>query len=563
MRTLPRLALAVVLCHLLPTLPGQAPTGSSPTDQQPTASPSGEQPTQDPQQLPPPPVQQGKPLDEVTTTALQRLAAGLIDTREKLQQAATSGDQGALQRLREEEKQQRMRFAQLASGLDVQQFLEPTTRHFDAQKEILELAEPLVQALKDATAGPREKSNLKGNIEQLEKRRATALAAKNRIEATRDALPVGSPARAEADRELREQWEPLLRTLGTDLLVANGNLNNLLDSEKPFWTTVTEGVRDFVKSSGLSIVLSVLAFVVVFSGLRWLGRKVVRDRRRSDFHTRFAGLIARGLALLLAIAATVAVPYARNDWFLLAVFLVFLIGAGWVIVKTAPQYIAEFRLMLNIGPVREGERLLINGLPYRVDSLRFHSRLSNPALDGGLLRVPIRDLLDQRSRPVAADEPWFPCKKDDIVALSDGVVGRVVMQTPETVIVAERRDAPRHYQTSTFLGLEPRVLSGGFEVVVKFGVDYKHQAIVLTEVPQRFEAALKNGLDAAQVRHIVVEFAAANDSSLDIHVVVGFVGEVAARCPALRRRVQALLVEACNQHGYSIPFPQLTVHRAN
>jgi len=575
MRSLPRLAFAFVLPFLVgaAALRGQQPQPeqpapaaaqggeTGPATQQPQVQPSELPSEQEP--LPPPPVEQGKPLDEVTATALERLATDLANTREQLRQAAERGDEQAIQQLRDDEEQQRMQFARLASGLDVQQFLQPSKRKFDAQKEVLELLEPLVQALKDATAGPREKSNLIGYIEQLEKRRATAVAARQRIDATRDALPAGSPARAEAEREVREHWEPLLRQLGTDLLVARSNLNRLTEAEKPFWTTVADGLRGFVKSSGLSIVLSVLAFLTVFSGLRWLGRLVVRDRRRADFHSRLAGLIARGLALLLAIAATVAVPYVRNDWFLLAVFLVFLIGAGWVIVKTAPQYLAEFRLMLNIGAVREGERLILNGLPYRVDALRFHTRLSNPALDGGLLRVPIRDLLSLRSRPNADDEPWFPCQKGDVVALDDGVIGRVTLQTPEVVVVAERRDAPRNYPTQSFLGLKPRNLSGGFEVVLKFGVDYRHLPIVLSEVPQRFEAALKNGLDADIVRHLVVEFAGANDSSLDIHVVVGFVGEAAPRCPALRRRVQTLLVEACNEHGYTIPFPQLTVHRAD
>ena len=215
--------------------------------------------------------------------------------------------------------------------------------------------------------------------------------------------------------------------------------------------------------------------------------------------------------------------------------------------------------------MREGERLLVDGLPYRVDALRFYSRLVNPDLSGGLLRVPIKDLIGQRSRPLGHDEPWFPCQEGEVVALADGVIGQVQLQTPEVVVVAERHDAPRSYPTLAFLEQNPRNLSDGFEIVVSFGIDYQHQPDIATRVPAALRDAIATGLfdliDEQELRDVRVELASAGDSSLNFAVLCELEGSAAIHYHELHRRVNILLVTACTQHDLGIPFPQLTLHR--
>ena len=58
----------------------------------------------------------------------------------------------------------------------------------------------------------------------------------------------------------------------------------------------------------------------------------------------------RVVAVMAAVAATLAVLYARGDWLLLPIGVIFLVGAGWVIVKAAPVFFEQIRLILNVGP---------------------------------------------------------------------------------------------------------------------------------------------------------------------------------------------------------------------
>ena len=510
--------------------------------------------------------QRQQPLDATTAAALQRLAITMADKRAGLERALASSDEALARRLKGELDNLRFQFAGLAAHLDVKEFEQPSQRKFDLQGELEELLRPLLRALKDATAGPRQVADLQARREFVEEQLAIARAAAQAVQQTRDALPSDSAAHVEAQREFDDHWRPLLDDLGRELLVINATLRRLEEAQQPLVDSVTDSVQVFVQNSGLNVVLAVLVFLITYFGLGFVTKLLLRSRQQRGFSVRLIEVLLRVMTVLVAIAATMVVPYARNDWLLLAVGIVFLIGAGWVIVKMAPQYFEQIRLVLNVGPVREGERLLIQGLPYRVDALRFYSRLVNPDLSGGLLRVPIKDLIGQRSRPLGHDEPWFPCQEGDVVALADGVVGEVQLQTPEVVVVTERHDAPRSYPTLAFLEQNPRNLSHGFEIVVSFGIDYRHQPDVASKVPGALRAAVAAGLDDLidehELRAVRVELESAGNSSLNFAVIVELDGSAASRYHELHRRVNTLLVTACSQHGFGIPFPQLTLHRS-
>ena len=500
-------------------------------------------------------------VDQATKAALHQLAEDLADRRAELQRTA---DAARAQALTAEIRQLRWEFAELATHLDVQEFEEPADRRIELEREVLELVAPLIQAVKEATAEPRELAALKERRARALARREVALTARRRIEATKLALDPESLEAKEVDRELRERWQPLLDDLGRELLVIDANLRRREQSQRPLLTTLTESLQSFLQSSGLNVLLCVATFLTAFFGLRWISDRALRRKRQRGFSVRLAEVLARVLAVLVAIAGTMAVLYARNDWLLLPIGIIFLVGAGWVVAKAAPLFFEQIRLILNVGPVREGERLLVDGLPYRVDALQFYSRLVNPALSGGLLRVPVKDLIGMRSRPLGHDEPWFPCSEGDVVALSDGVVGRVELQTPEVVMLVERSDAPRSYPTVTFLDMHPRNLSRGFEIALTFGVDYAHLTDAAARVPRTLEGAVRRGLAdderARSLKAVRVEISAAGESAIDYAVLVTFGGEAALHYHDLHRQVNTLLVEACAERGIGIPFPQLRLH---
>jgi len=110
-------------------------------------------------------------------------------------------------------------------------------------------------------------------------------------------------------------------------------------------------------------------------------------------------------------------------------------------------------------------------------------------------------------------------------------------------------------------------LSRGFRLTIKFGIDYRHEAISTTEVPAVFQYALEASLGGTfgkdALHSLKVEFAGAGASSLDFAILADFTGGVASRCNVLERLIQKTCVEVCTEQGWGIPFTQITVHQAS
>ncbi|MDI1313623.1 MAG: hypothetical protein PSV43_15760, partial [Prosthecobacter sp.] len=193
------------------------------------------------------------------------------------------------------------------------------------------------------------------------------------------------------------------------------------------------------------------------------------------------------------------------------------------------------------------------------------SELRNPALDGGHIRLPLRELTVLVSRPDEA-EVWFPCAVDEWVCLSDGTHGKVVTQTPDWVQLVLLGGSRRTYPTQTFLQLCPENLTKSFRVRSVFGIDYRHQSISTTEVPQKLKAymerELRSLIGAEYFKNVDVELSEADRSALNYTVLADFSGEVAQRHSFLTRAIQRLCVEACNENAWKIPFNQLTLHQS-
>jgi len=268
----------------------------------------------------------------------------------------------------------------------------------------------------------------------------------------------------------------------------------------------------------------------------------------------------------VAIFAALLVLYVAGDWVLLGLALLFLLGLAWASKNAIPQFFEQIRLLLNLGTVREQERVVYYGLPWRVTRLSIYSVLRNEELTGGLVRLPLKELMGLHSRPCSRNEIWFPCRPNEWVLLSDGRRGRVTLQTPEMVQLQLLGGSLVTYPTIDFLALSPENLSKDFRLSVTFGVDYAHQAISTNQVPKIMRERLEKGLAALvgrdSISHLNVEFKEAGPSSLDLQVLADFEGEVAASYEMLQRAIQRILVDTCTEQGWVIPFTQLTLHGA-
>jgi len=257
--------------------------------------------------------------------------------------------------------------------------------------------------------------------------------------------------------------------------------------------------------------------------------------------------------------------YVVEDWVLFSLGILLLLGIGLTLRQALPRYWQQIQLFLNIGSVREGERITLDGLPWLVRQINFYSLLENPVAQLSQ-RVRIVDLVEQKSRPVKKDEPWFPCVRGDWVLLSDGMRGKVTGISQEMVELIERGGAHRTYPTAGFLGLSPRNLTTNFRVKETIGITYSLQKESVTTIPDILKAHVEKRIDdegyADKLLNLRVEFECANTSSLDIVVIADFDGSVADLYNRLRRAIQRWCVEACTENGWEIPFTQLTLHQA-
>ena len=220
--------------------------------------------------------------------------------------------------------------------------------------------------------------------------------------------------------------------------------------------------------------------------------------------------------------------------------------------------------MLNVGAAREGERVIYNGLPFRISSLNLQSQLRNPELEGSI-RLPLRLLGELTSRPFT-NEAWFPSSTGDYLLLPDGSFAQVLQQTVEIVRLKVMGSVVQ-YASADFLQLGARNLTReGFGIAVVFGIDYELQDISLDTVPERFKTAITAAFEAssyaADFKDLLVEFKLAGSSSLDYLVYVNMQGAAAGSYFAIGRLVQQTCVDVCNHEGWGIPFTQVTVHQA-
>lgn len=504
------------------------------------------------------------------STAQQELTA----LRKQLQRAA---DDSERERLRAEVNRKAADIDSLETawemwatgGVDMQMFAPKSEEKFDWRSELQSVFEPIVAELRRLTERPRKIERLRSEQLFFEQRLAAAEAAVQNIAEYKKSAP--SAELEDAFSGLEGRWVKRRDDLKGRLALVNFELQELLAPANPTSQQAGEALRELLSGRFLNLLLAVGAAAAVY-GVLWLGNRlysqyVVRGARRRPFIARVIHLVYLVTAALLALFAAMWVLYVRGDWILLGLLLIMLVGAALTLQRSLPAYLKEAKMLLNIGPVREGERVIYRGLPWKVQSLNVYSTLVNPALRGGQLRLPLDELNTLLSRPQDEQEDWFPTREDDVVLLADGTYGRVVQQTPELVQLRVG-GALRSYPVAAFLDSHPQNLSReGFGVSIKFGIDYRHQAEALTVIKERLHQHVEQGLrqdvaTAAYLKDITVDFDAAAPSSLDFVVAAAYTGAAADGYHRLRRLLQRFAIEAATERGWVIPYDQLTVHLA-
>ncbi|MEA1968824.1 MAG: hypothetical protein U9N77_11485 [Thermodesulfobacteriota bacterium] len=500
----------------------------------------------------------------------KRLNSRISEKRERFEKSSSEAEKETLKsELTRLDKQLNAAigdFEQIATGIDTGLFAEKDREEFDWQDEILSLVKPGIKEIKRLTLKARQKTKLKEEISRYE----TILpVAHNAIENIR--LLVSKTSEKKLQRKLKgllPEWKGVAGQIENNYKIAAMQLAKMEQGEKPFVETFQDSIKNFFRTRGLFLSIAVFACLCVGFFFRLFYRLLVKfipgyTSKYRSFYIRAFDLGFKLIALICTLSVTVLVFYLAEDWVLLSLTIIFIIGIVWAIKHTLPKLWHQSRLMLNIGAVREGERILYHGLPWRVKEINFFCKLANPSL-GISLRLPIEELLGKISRPVNRDEPWFPCKRNDWVILEDGIRGKVTNLSHEMVELVQRGGAQKIYQTQDFLAQSPLNLSTGFRLKVLFGINYDHQQESTGSILKILHAYIQEQIIqegySDDLLNLRVEFNSADDSSLGLVVIVDFTGKMAPLYQRLKRAIQRWCVDACTENEWNIPFPHLTIH---
>ncbi|CAH0991253.1 hypothetical protein SIN8267_01355 [Sinobacterium norvegicum] len=310
-----------------------------------------------------------------------------------------------------------------------------------------------------------------------------------------------------------------------------------------------------------SAILAYLFFMKLATFFTLLERR--SSNNRVKLFNRVWAFATQLISILFAVSTVLLVTYMREDWLLLCIW--FLIGLLTVIGlrNSFPVYVANIRTLLNLGAIREHERIIYKNIPWKVLQLGFFSHLHNPQLDAHI-RINLNDLSGICSRPYHDNEPFFPCKRGDWVSLDDGTYGKVVMQSPESVHLS-CMNMLKVLTTENFLHLNPLNLSQkSMTIKSVFGIDYQYQKnathSIRDTIIKHFEQADKPETFAKFIIDILIDFKRINDSSLDFIILCELEGKAAEFKYEIERWIQAECINVSNTNNWTIPFPQMKLH---
>ncbi len=458
-------------------------------------------------------------------------------------------------------------FRELATGIDPGTLDKKTQNRFDWKREIEDLFKPIVLELKSATEKPRQMEKIRSRVFDNEARLPILEKALSHV---RGHMGEAKSKKLKTSlKELESDLSKRMEETNNNLEIARFQLEEIARQKRPLVESIRNLIRVFFKERGRNLMVALLTFVAVFLVLRLIHRQIHRALPRHvspkhPFFTRIFDLVFHVTTFAGAVCGSLIMLYISGDWVLLSVVIIFLFGLSWAAKQGLPQFWNQTRMLLNLGPVRENERVIYKGLPWRVSTLNLYTRLKNPMLKHVSLRLPLQELAELNSYPHKEDDPWFPTRVGDWVILSDGTRGKVVHQTHEMVQLVLRGGSRKTYPTDSFLSLCPLNLSVGFRLKVTLGLDYNLQDRITGEIPNTLATAVEEGLVAAgyqeDLQSVKVDFSAAAASSLDLLIICDFKGAEAIYYGKLERLIQALAVETATKHNWNIPFTQVVVH---
>ena len=455
----------------------------------------------------------------------------------------------------------------VATGVSDEEYGIATDSKFDLNAEAQALVEPFIAMLRDATENARQIERLRRDLNEAKRRRSLANRALATLKPMREIAT--DPDLIETLDQRRALWEARANAESDLSGALKQQLDDRLSDRGASQTAAGEAASSFVKDRGISLLLGIAAFAIVFGVMRLVHRIArwlrVRRKIKRNFYTRLSNLIFTAFTPILAVTAMLTIFNMRNDWLLLGIFAIMLVELLWIGIRMIPEMIDQVTLLLNLGAVQEDERVIFDDTPYLVKRLDFYTDLENPALEGAEFTLPIKDLIGLHSRPSGPDEPWFPSLRGDWVRLADEAFGQIISQSPDMVEIEIPGGSRVTYTHDDYLAEKPDNLSNGFRSEIVFGLSYRHQDIATGKAMEMLKDHIREGLlKLVPEQHLLdvgCEMLEAGDNAIIYEVEADLTGAVAPLMEDVERELTRLCVDACTKFGWEIPFPQMVVHK--
>lgn len=342
------------------------------------------------------------------------------------------------------------------------------------------------------------------------------------------------------------------------------DINELTKDDLTLVGAMTELSRDFFSTKGKHLGIAFLLFAITFWLLTVLKNIVVLKivhKSKVDWIIKPINALYGVITFIIAMNVFILSLYFMGDWVLVTLIVLILSAILWGSKSYLHKYLAEGRLILNLGTIKEGELVIFRGIPWKVKNINFVTIFENEYLDSSTIRIEISHIFKMHSRKILPNEQWFPTRTNDWVILSDGTYGQIKLQTVEQVVIELKSLERKYYTTSDYLNLRPTNLSHGFTQNLIWGLDYNVQNKLLTELIPIFKNKFIEKFKTSNYSYqsLILEFHSAGSSSLNLYVEMKFDGQFASSKLSIERLMNSIMLEVTTELNINIPFTRLSI----
>lgn len=365
---------------------------------------------------------------------------------------------------------------------DVADSEEEEILHYDWQKELIKIVQPVFSSLQNLTESQRKRDFIRTTRAELEQNLISiddALTHLDELDKSRL-----SEASLKQLKKIHNSWEIKRSYYANQLELINLQYREI-EKEGSLHERVIQGVWSFVTNEGKILLFSLGTFFGLLYLFSWVLRKIVARHERkvqSQYHVnkttlawRITLLLYEIFSFIISFAALLVILHSSGDMVLFGFAILIILAMAISLRNSIPAYFKRLRTFLNMGLAREGERVIYQGIPWEIEHINLYSVfLLNPLLDNGRIRLTIDCLENMVSRDVPHDEAYYPTVSGDTV-LIDSVYAKVVRQTPETIYL-DSYGTLFEYGTDEFAARKPMNLTAGYIASTQFVLDRSHHS---------------------------------------------------------------------------------------